>query len=323
MKKISVLAVVMALTISACSAKGERESTTNVNVENSKYDSAVSESISVHATGTEASQDNQKETTTIDDNSEKETTVSSTTTRKRTVTYISERAVYYRESDDRYDVLFCLLDEDKEYMDASGTAQIKIVDALGNVLYDEMIMFTEKQFTGWTFDSKDNRSYGCWLTIPRGSLKGACSPSGTLTLSVDVKDCSFAPHNITIFDLPQKEASIELPNTPINVVDSRYRGHTSYATITDISYETTNSYDGEMYLTFKFVVTLDKQVGEEDTAYSIGIGYKFIDSQGFVAKTGSIYTNTLRVGEKSKEETFINGLDPSESYRLVFEEKVT
>ena len=75
-----------------------------------------------------------------------------------------------------------------------------------------------------------------------------------------------------------------------------------------------------MKLTIQLVVSLDNKVGEENVADSVAIGYKLTDSEGFVASTGTIYTDNLRIGEKTKEKENIYDLDPSETYILTFED---
>lgn len=235
------------------------------------------------------------------------------------VEYISERSVQYNEQDDVYQVMFALSDSSENYIDASGTASIEITDVQGNIIYNKDIKFTKKDFTSWTNSMRDQSSYGCWLEIPRNEVEGASSSSGTLSLKVYGDDFSFDESNLNIYDLPQKEASIILPDTPISITDMRYSSHTSYATVSDISYEAENNYDGEMTLTLKLVVSLDSKSGEENVADSVAIGYRLMDSEGFIAASGTIYTDDLRVGEKIKEDENIYDLDPSETYTLTLE----
>ena len=53
-----------------------------------------------------------------------------------TTRYITERYVQYNEKDELYEVMFALTDEQNRYLDASGTAVIKITDVNDNILYE-------------------------------------------------------------------------------------------------------------------------------------------------------------------------------------------
>ncbi len=257
-----------------------------------------------------------------------ETTTAPTTTTKVTTTkapsneveYIGEMSVQYNKEKDLYEVSFCLSDANKQALDASGTAKIKITDVQGNTLYDKSINFTKSDFRSWTNRFRDDSSYGCWLTISRNDIDGASSESGTLSLKVSGDDYEFSSEKLSIDDLPQKQATLTLPDTPISITDLRYHSHTSYATVSDITFESENDYDGNMTLTLKMIITLDNKKGEENVADNVAIGYKLTDSEGFVAATGTIRTDNLRVGEKTKEEEKVYDLDPSESYTLTLED---
>ena len=74
-----------------------------------------------------------------------------------------------------------------------------------------------------------------------------------------------------------------------------------------------------MTLILNMTITLNKKIGEEKKADFVAFNYKITDDEGFVADTGTIYSNDLKIGEKTKEEKRIYDLDPSKTYKLVFE----
>lgn len=249
-------------------------------------------------------------------------TTKTTTTKapEKKVSYISQRQVQYNKEKNEYEVMFALLDENEEFMDASGTAHIVITDINDTVIYDKNISFAKKDFTSWTNRLRDSSTYGVWLTIPHDDIDGATSKSGTLSLSVKAGTANFDAEKLNISDLPQKKGAVIVPTGTVNITDTRYHSHTSYAAVSDITYEAENDYDGKMTVTLKMVVTLTNKVGEENVADSMAIAYKLTDSEGFVAETGTIYTSNLRVGEKTKEDEKIYDLDPNETYTLTLED---
>lgn len=266
-------------------------------------------------------------TTTEQTTTTEETTTTTKTTTKATTTeppepeveYISERYVEYHEENDEFVVMFALEDSQDNYLEASGTAKIKITDDAGNVIYDSEIPFTESNFTDWTRPFRDDSTHGCWLTIPRGDVQPASSSSGTLELSVTGPGFSFDPESYTITDLPEKRATINLPAMPVNITDSRYSSHVCYATVNELTYESTLYYDGTMSVELTAVITLNSKSGEQNVADDVAVGYRLTDSTGMVVGSGTIYSEEIRPGEKSKGHSYVNDLDPAETYTLTLE----
>lgn len=114
------------------------------------------------------------------------------------------------------------------------------------------------------------------------------------------------------------KANVSFPMETWPLIDRRYPTYTSFATISDLSYESELDYYGNMTLTVNMTFTLDSKVGEENKANSVGIGYKLVDSNNVVIDSGHIYSHELRVGEKSKEKCTIYDLDPSKVYVFTF-----
>ena len=287
--------------------------------------SSISSSVSSEVESEKAETTKPTSETTKPITTTKETTPPTTTTKVTTtkpvqkVEYLSDYAVQYNEQNDVYEVMFALSDSSNNYVDASGTVNIKITDVQDNVVYNEYIKFSKNDFTSWTNSMKDQNTYGCWLEIPRSDVESASSSSGTLSMQIAGDDFAFFGTKLSISDLPQKKASVTLPAVPISITDTSYYNCTSYATVSEISYEAENSFDGKMKLTLKLVISLDKKVGRENVADSVAIGYRLVDSEGFITESGTIYTSALRVGEKTKEDEIIYDLDPSETYTLTLE----
>ena len=232
------------------------------------------------------------------------------------VTYISDRRVQYNEADEQYVVFFGLQDQNENYMNGSGTAEITIKDSNGNILYAQSLRFTPSDFTDWTNTTWDSSRYLCGLYIDRSNIKGSASTSGTLSIKVIMDDgVWFNASNCSIYDLPEKTVEIILPELPTEVADGSY-GYVSILTIKEITYTSSISYDGSADVTFTFLVTLTEKSSKENESASTEIGYKLYDSDGVVVDSGTIYVTPLAEGETARENEYIYNLDPNETYTL-------
>lgn len=200
----------------------------------------------------------------------------------------------------------------------SGTARVTIKDEQENILYNKSVEFSEEDFITWHTETTEDLCYV--LTIKDKDIESATSTSGTLTLKVFGEYFTSEDISVDIYDLPQKSADIILPDTPTTIMDESFSSHISYITINDISYETKYSSNGKMTLYLNVDILLDQKIGEENTADSVSVGYyRIIDSQGYVADSGIIYSDALRPGEKTKAKQNIYDLDSSETYTLTLE----
>lgn len=232
------------------------------------------------------------------------------------LTYISDRRVQYNEADEQYVVFFGLQDQNNNYMDGSGTAEITIKDSNNNVLYSQSLRFAPSDFTEWTNTTWDSSRYLCGLYIDREDIAGSTSTSGTLSIKVTMDDgVYFDWKNCSIYDLPEKSMTILLPELPTEVADSSY-SYVSILTIKEITYTSSISYDGSANVTFTFLVTLTEKSSKENESASTKIGYKLYDSDGVVVDSGTIYVTPLAEGETARENEYIYNLDPNETYTL-------
>lgn len=234
--------------------------------------------------------------------------------------YISDRSVQYDEAPKEYIVFFGLKNERQEYVDSSGTAEITIQDDGGAIIYEKSIYFDESDFTLWTNSYWDSSRYLCGLYIARSDLEGAASSSGKLILKVTLDDGTwFEEQELFISDLPPVTVSIILPEIPSTYQDMRHRSYTSTVQVTKLEYSTEVYYDGTATLNGEVVLKLLSKTDEVNESSAVSVGYKLYDSDGIVVDSGHIYSNPIAVGEASKEDFFVFGLDPRETYTLVFD----
>ena len=233
------------------------------------------------------------------------------------LTYISDRRVQYNEADEQYVIFFGLQDQNKNYMDGSGTAEITIKDSNGNILYSQNILFTSSDFTSWTNTTWDNSRYLCGLFIDRSDIQGSTSTSGTLSLKVIMNDgVWFDAYNCSISSLPEKSVHIVLPTLPTEVAYNSY-DCVNILTIKNITYTSSLNYDGSASVTFTILVTLTAKSSDKNESSSTQIGYKLYDSDGVVVDSGTIYVTPLAEGETARETENIYDLNPNETYTLV------
>lgn len=236
------------------------------------------------------------------------------------VQYISDRRVQYEEASKEHIVFFGLQTDKNQYVSASGTAEITIIDDTSTTLYSENIRFTSADFTEWTNQSWDSSRYMCGLYIADSEIEGSASSSGNLTLKVTLDDGTyFYPETMRIFDLPSLSVAVELPAIPSQYSDTRYSSFTSTVEVTKLEYESTMSYDSTATLSFSVVLKLISKTGRTNESNAVCVGYKLYDSDGIVVDSGTIYSSPIAVGESAKDTFSIYNIDPRDKYVLKLE----
>ncbi len=235
---------------------------------------------------------------------------------KDSVYYISDRRVQYEEADDQYIVFFGLKNVYKEYISSAGVADISITDENNNMLFHKEIAFTEQDFTEWTNQSWDSSRYLCGLYIDRSEIKGGLSVFGTLSLQVTCADGSlFDPDKLSIYDLPEKQVEMILPDFPLELTDKAY-SYTSRYEVSSLSYKSSLSYDGTASVTVEMLVKLLSKSSRKNESDYVHIAYKLIDSDGIVVDSGSMLVGPLEVGDTMRDTDYFYNLDPNETYTL-------
>lgn len=235
------------------------------------------------------------------------------------VGWITDRRVQYDSANEEYIVFFGLKDYNEEYVASKGTAKIIINDETGNELYNKEINFTEADFTSWTNQTWDEPKYMCGLYIKKSDIAGSATSTGVLSLTVECENASFDPDNISIYDLPSKQLSIQLPSTPTTIYNYGYKGNTeTIVSVEKISYESESNYDGRATVTFKMNVKLIANYSDS-TGPNSRVGYKLKNSEGIIVDSGHFYIAPMEVGEVVAEEAIVFDVDPNDSYTLTFE----
>ena len=237
-----------------------------------------------------------------------------------TPAYIGERTVEYHKEDDRFIVFFALQDENKNYMAADGTANIKFFDNSQNVLYDKSIDFTVLDFTEWSNTYRDGTKNMCGIYIDKKDIKNGISDSGVVSLSVVGDGFWFEEYNMNVDNLPKKELTVKLPSVPCEIINYGYDGSIE----TKLSVESVDysseiyDYNGKATVRFSLKVKLLENHTASSSTYS-QVGYKLKDSTGLVVDSSNVMVNSAGVGETVKAEILSLDLDPNETFTLTFE----
>lgn len=137
---------------------------------------------------------------------------------KQSVKYIGNRSVEYYQNDNLERVFFSLMDQNKKEMSASGNVDMRIENN-GEVVYQKTVQFTNGNFSDWTSSSYGKR-YMCSIDIPTNDITPGKNSNGKIYIKVYGNEFSFDEYSLDMHNLPQKTTIINLPSTPVSIVDS-------------------------------------------------------------------------------------------------------
>ncbi len=117
----------------------------------------------------------------------------------------------------------------------------------------------------------------------------------------------------------QPSVTIQLPATPVELSYYGY-GNKKYTSSKVVSITTSLDYvwyDGTV--DYNIVFTGESTYNYEGAGQSsaMKISYKLYDSEDIVVSSGTAYTESVKIGEKYREEICITHLTPGETYKLV------
>ena len=147
-----------------------------------------------------------------------------------------------------------------------------------------------------------------------GTVSGVSAGEATITVKAangESDDCT-----ITVKEDIAAKCSLTLPLCPITVNYYSYSGSIySTTNVTNIKYQFEESYNGEVKLCMYFSgeKTYDSQGGGQSS--SCKIGWKLYDADNYVVKDGTVYTTSVKMGEKYKDQEETVYLAPG-TYRL-------
>lgn len=240
------------------------------------------------------------------------------------VEYISNRSIQYEETTKEFIFLFSLLDANEFELRVNATVEMRIVNDNGEVVYSSTQYVKPNNYGTWS-----NNFGKSWVAasiyIPISQIKDGSSDSGIFYYKVYTDTANFNEFSLSIYgNLPKKnlinDCSLKLPSLPVVVTDNSL-GNYMDIKVTEINYRFEEAYDGNVELVITITgQRLDKLTGsmfDDNTSYHCKIGYKLLDSEGYIVKSGEFWTPQLAPEEKFKNvsETFY-ALEPGK-YTLV------
>ena len=220
------------------------------------------------------------------------------------VYYISDRKVEYDKNNDWFKFTFALKDKDEYKRNVPTFVDIRIENDNAVVVYEKTILIK-------TSDYKNNLAT---VYIKSSDIKEDYIDDGDFYYKVyNPGYFSFDEFSLSVYDLPLKATTLLTPSTPSTYHYYSYNGSVSSSVkITNIRYEMIGD-DMKIYLTG------EKTYDKNGSSYSASckVGYKVYDSSGYVVESGTFYSDSMRVGDKFKDDYFrIYDLEIGETYTL-------
>lgn len=226
------------------------------------------------------------------------------------VEYISNRSIDNDKENRRFCFSFSLKDEDNNYLKVPVIAEMKITNTKGEVVYEKA-----KKVTVNDYSAKNGYSCIASVYIDYSEIEKKATDDGEFSVIVYNDYVSFSEYNNTVWYLPVKESTVEIPTLPKNFSVYKNGERLTTLKITEIEYKVDSSFVSLLF-------TGEKTYDDEGNSYSrsCGVGWKLYDSEGYLLKSGTYYTDDLKVGEKFRagEVNFYLGYDttPGDNFKL-------
>lgn len=233
---------------------------------------------------------------------------------EKTVTTMSNWDFFYYDDDDAYALIFELTDDHRNKMICDGAVEIKIINSDGVTVYHNQHNFTSDNYWEWTRGDTVMADMVSLFITP-SDITPSTAAEGKVYFTVWGEDYYFEETVLTVYDLPIKPVTIELPELPTTVTDSWAYGMWTQTRIDKITYKVVNG--DSLYIYFAGEKIYDYS-GNNSTS-SCTFGWKLYDTEGYLIDSGTVYTDSLSVGDKFKdEEAYVwDGIKPGQTYKLV------
>ena len=228
------------------------------------------------------------------------------------IDYISDRSVEYNEKKQEYYFYFSLKDANYRKLCVDATVDIRIEND-----QDEVVYSAQKKVTPDDYNSNLNAV----VVIPASKIKDGLSDRGTFYYEVTTDTADFDEFELSIRNLPEKdwakECHLEIPETPAFITYTPYSSKILRTEVTDIEFEFTTQSVLNKTVSLEITIKGERIDNSTPTSNTCYIGYKLLDSEGYVVESGKFYTPAVAPGEKFKDiSTKFYNLEPGE-YTLV------
>lgn len=225
-------------------------------------------------------------------------------------------SIQHNDGSNDYSVFFGFLDEDGRAIAAGATAELRIENDEGEILYEQTRSVTPEDFSVYTSAAR-GEEFLAEIRINDEEVKAGKSRSGTLYLKVHTDDGGeFDEVNCELFyDLPTLDVTIETEALPQEIRLDDYMGDlASVIRIDQVEYAYSSDYSSSLTVTV-YGVKLEQY---SDLSLDC-VTYKLMDSEGYVVDNGSFYLDGISAGDKFKDDSiWFYDLIPGETYTIVF-----
>lgn len=233
-----------------------------------------------------------------------------------TIETLEDWSFQYNDGTKDYSLFFALCDDKGKNVASEATVDIKIVNSAEEIVFEGTKNITESDFGYYTSQNEGER-FLADLRIPESEISPGKAADGTIYFTVH-KDGVFLfdECNCKIwYDLPIKDFSIIAENLPTEVTVNAYDGSIqSKITINSVDCEV----DAGILPTVTVVISGEKTYGSGSSMHDM-FNYKLYDSEGFMVKSGTIFLNSLDVGDKFRDNSLLLAdITPGEQYTLKF-----
>lgn len=234
------------------------------------------------------------------------------------VQYLGDRSIWHQDDKGRYVLVFSLKDSDRNMIAAPCIVEITIVNDNGETVYSSTKVVKTSWFQYWTY-SNGTEKYQASIYIYDDDIAGGQCADGDIYFTVyNDGYFSFDQSTLSIDDLPQKDTTIDLPETPhcINYYSSSGKLK-SACEITGVTIDSCKKYSDGLWYEITFTGSCTYNASGSGQSSSMKIGWKLYNSEGYVVDSGTAYTESVAMGEKFRETINVYYLTPGETYTLV------
>ena len=194
-------------------------------------------------------------------------------------------------------------------IEACATINITIVNDKQEEVFNKDYQFTESDYNKMTSSNAPDGELLGSIVIPDSEIEAGASEKGKATIKVSFDKGHFEPVEIAVYDLPQKDVTVHLPELPAKC---DYYGFDdellSSVSVTDISWEYNNA------LKIKFTAQMSYQAY---SALSYGyVAYELTNQDGVVVAQNQIKFNDMNVGEIKEQESYVVDIEPGDELTL-------
>lgn len=231
---------------------------------------------------------------------------------KKEAQYIGNRFVEYDDTSGIYTVSFAFYATEKsaEAMKQEADIVITITNEDGTVVYDKTTHVTEENYV------EQSSLFGSLtvgtVSISKDEIEKGTTEYGNLAISAVLPSgASFDPESQSVYGLPLMDIDIVTPAFPVTINNYDYNNEVEKTlSIDNIEF----SYDFSCTAVITATMTYNVN-GDSSDDYS-EIPYKIKDESGVVVDSGSFFMSPMSVGDTTRQETYIGGVELGKSYTI-------